>query len=99
MRPCEGSTPVIAFGKGGALETVRGLGVVSDAPTGVFFDVQTSVAIQAAVRRFEDNIDEFIPSSIRRHAEQFSVAVFREKYVEFVDEAVQRWRGEKDVTA
>ena len=92
-------TPVIVFGKGGALETVRGLGVVSDAPTGVFFDAQTSVAIEAAVRRFEDNINEFIPSSIRRHAEQFSAAVFREKYLGFVEEAVRRWQGQKDVTA
>lgn len=91
-------TPVIAFGKGGALETVRGLGVVSDAPTGVFFDAQTSAAIQAAVRQFEVQYDTFVPSQIRQHAERFSVARFRQEYVAFVEAAVSRWQAQRDVT-
>ena len=88
-------TPVIAFGKGGALETVRGLGVVSDAPTGVFFDAQTSEAIQSAVRKFEDHQDEFVFSQIRQHAEQFSVTRFRQEYVGFVDVAVSCWQAQR----
>ena len=91
-------TPVIAFGKGGALETVRGLGVVSDAPTGVFFDAQTSAAIQAAVKQFEAQRDAFVPSQIRQHAERFSVARFRQEYVAFVEAAVSRWQAQRDVT-
>ena len=91
-------TPVIAFGKGGALETVRGLGVVSDAPTGVFFDAQTSVAIQAAVKQFEVQRDAFVPSQIRQHAERFSVVRFRQEYVAFVEAAVSRWQAQRDVT-
>jgi len=92
-------TPVIAFGKGGALETVRGLGVVNDSPTGVFFDAQTSDAIQSAVKQFEAHQHAFVPSSIHHHAQQFDIAVFREKYTGFVDEAVSRWRGQGGAAA
>ena len=92
-------TPVIAFGKGGALETVRGLGMLNDSPTGVLFDAQTIDAIQSAVKQFEANPHAFIPSSIRRHAEQFAVSVFRETFTGFVDDAVRRWRGQSGVVA
>src|SRR6266702_6714791 len=44
-------TPVIAFGRGGALESVVGL--PADRPTGVFFDEQTTDAIIEAVDGFE----------------------------------------------
>lgn len=87
-------TPVIAYGKGGALETVRGLGVVSSAPTGVFFKEQTSADIQSAVGQFETQIAEFLPSQIRQHAEQFSVQRFRQDYVAFVEAAVSRWQSQ-----
>lgn len=43
-------TPVIAFGKGGALETVRGLGVADSEPTGVFFDEQSVTSIICSSR-------------------------------------------------
>lgn len=46
-------TPVITFGKGGALETVRGLGLVDEKPTGLFFAEQSVPAIVEAVGRFE----------------------------------------------
>ena len=45
-------TPVIAYGCGGARETVRPLGG-AHAPTGLFFDEQTPEAVVAAVSRFE----------------------------------------------
>jgi glycosyltransferase involved in cell wall biosynthesis len=65
-------TPVIAYGKGGALETVIGFG---PSATGVFFSEQTIDAIIAAVERFEATpID---PKTCRSHAERFSNAVFR----------------------
>ncbi|HDZ0548998.1 TPA: glycosyltransferase family 4 protein, partial [Klebsiella pneumoniae] len=46
-------TPVIAFGKGGALETIRPLGV--DKPTGLFFQKQTVADIIEAVTNFDNN--------------------------------------------
>lgn len=86
-------TPVIAFGKGGALETVRGLGVVDSTPTGVFFHTQTSLAIVAAVGEFEQHAGAFDPAAIRAHAEQFSVAHFKNAYSRFVHDAVGRWQA------
>ena len=72
-------TPVIAYGKGGALETVSGhLGSASE-PTGLFFGEQTADAIVEAVRRFEKQRDLFLPSACRANAERFSVARFEQE--------------------
>lgn len=71
-------TPIIAFGKGGALETVI------DGKTGVFFFEQTEAAIQRAVEKFEA---EFHPEPhlIRQHAMSFSTERFRAEFKAFVD--------------
>jgi glycosyltransferase involved in cell wall biosynthesis len=74
-------TPVIAYGRGGALETVRGLGAENgpgDA-TGLFFDAQTKEAIQDAVNRFEKQSGAFSPEACRKQALRFSEARFREE--------------------
>ena len=92
-------TPVIAFGKGGALETVRGLGVGGSAPTGVFFNEQSVISIVDAVQRFESEQAQFIPQIIRQHAERFSVANFRTCYTGFVDGAWGRWCSANGVRA
>lgn len=84
-------TPVIAFGKGGALETVRGLDAGRVGSTGVFFNEQSMTSIVDAVQRFESNQTQFVPVTIRQHAERFSVAQFRERYTNFVDRAWDRW--------
>ncbi len=61
--------PVIAYGKGGALETV----VDWPAPdaTGVLYDAQTPEALEAAVQHFEAHEDAFTPAVCRRNAEHF----------------------------
>lgn len=84
-------TPVIAFGKGGALETVRGIDNVGSVPTGVFFNEQSVPSIVNAVERFETSQTQFAPTAIRQHAEKFSVANFRAAYAAFVDQAVLLW--------
>jgi len=77
-------TPVIAFGRGGALETVRGPG--KDKPTGLFFDRQDEDSLIAAVRKFDAMGDAFTPQNCRDHARQFSRAAFREKFLALVEE-------------
>ena len=62
-------TPVIAFGKGGALDTVK------DGVTGTFFEAQTVEAVGAAIKRFGTMTLE--PEKIREHARQFSAERFR----------------------
>ena len=69
--------PVIAYGRGGALETVVGR-PARDA-TGVFFDEQTPEALEAAVRLFEDEEGSFDPQTCRRNAERFGQERFREE--------------------
>ena len=71
-------TPVIAFGKGGSLETVRA------GETGVFFGEQTVESVQEAVRRFETL--SFDPKVVRRHAERFSAPRFRDEFRSFAEE-------------
>jgi glycosyltransferase involved in cell wall biosynthesis len=75
-------TPVIAYGKGGALETVRGLNHTN--PTGLFFNAQTVPAIVAAVQAFEQNQPLFKPATCVEHAANFSAEKFRANLMRFV---------------
>src|SRR6266702_6160547 len=62
-------TPVIAYGRGGALETVNG--VQSASPTGVFFYEQTPEGLRAAVDEFENSCTRFTPENCRENATRF----------------------------
>jgi hypothetical protein len=69
-------TPVIAYGKGGALETV--LDSSHARPTGLFFDEQTTAAIIDAVDGFELGAMKITPADCRANAERFSIKHFRD---------------------
>lgn len=77
-------TPVIAFGKGGALETVNGYG--DENPTGVFFDEQSIDSIISAVEKFEMVSSEITPNNCRKNAEKFSTDRFKKEFYEYVME-------------
>jgi glycosyltransferase involved in cell wall biosynthesis len=79
-------TPVIAFGKGGALETI--VGQDSIAPTGVFFDEQSVPSLTAAVQSFEQSIGRFSPQACRDNALRFSIAAFQHNFKRYLDEQV-----------
>lgn len=66
-------TPVIAYGKGGALETVKDISH-GDAATGVLFDQQTPASLLVALNEFEGR--HFQAHACRQQAEQFSYAHF-----------------------
>jgi glycosyltransferase involved in cell wall biosynthesis len=72
-------TPVIAYGKGGALETVVPLGEAR--PTGVYFAQQTVSAILDAVETFERQRTLITPAACRANAERFSAATFRHSFM------------------
>lgn len=76
--------PVIAYGKGGALETVV------DGKTGLFFGHQDKDSLIEAVKRFEKL--SFDSSVIRKHAEQFDEDVFIEKFKNYVNEKYEQFR-------
>lgn len=63
-------TPVIAFGKGGATETVLPPEECAE-PTGLWFEDQTIDSLVEALQRYEKMETAFDPLKIRRHAEKF----------------------------
>ncbi len=76
-------TPVIAFGKGGTLETVVGLhNSAGNPPTGLFFAEQTVPAVIDAVERFE--AADISPADCRAWAENFSTEVFRNAWRQII---------------
>lgn len=74
--------PVIAFGRGGALETVV------DGVTGLFFDRQTVDSLQSAVDKHAAT--RFDPAVIRAHAERFSRANYRMNMERSVQDKVRQ---------
>lgn len=80
-------TPVIAFGKGGALETVRDLSHPN--PTGLFFNNQTVSSMIEALLQFEQNSDLFTSDNCRHHAALFSTEKFREKITKQIQQFLE----------
>jgi glycosyltransferase involved in cell wall biosynthesis len=80
--------PVIAYGVGGATETVV------DGVTGVFFYEQTPEALIEAVKRFETMT--FDPKAVRKQAEKFGVDVFRREMKQLVSDT---WAAQESDTA
>ena len=81
-------TPVVGYGAGGLLETVKGLG--EESPTGVFFYEQSKQAIKHAVLKFEQNADRISPENCRNNALRFSEGRFRVEFTKFVDDALKK---------
>lgn len=77
--------PVIAFGRGGSLETVRVNDRLGLPDTGVFFDRQDSESVIEAIRRFEMKEDRFSPRDIQKHARKFDKALFKSRMLEVVE--------------
>lgn len=68
--------PVIAYGRGGATETVL------EGVTGVFFDHQTVESLVEAIERFDGQ--KFEPSVCRQNAQRFDASVFRSEMVRLI---------------
>ncbi|MCU1313760.1 MAG: hypothetical protein JWM54_1517 [Acidobacteriaceae bacterium] len=81
--------PVIAFGQGGALESVKGWTLAGRASvatcTGLFFEHQTVASLSEAIREFESVEDQFDPAYIRSHSLRFDTSVFRAAIRNIVD--------------
>jgi len=84
--------PVIAFGRGGATETVRPLGS-AEAPTGVFFAEQTCESLIEAIARFEANRDAFSPEAARANALPFSRQRYERELFGFIDAVLRSSRS------
>lgn len=98
-------TPVIAFGKGGAKETIIGFdreGVnhssakLNDPPTGLFFQQQSVEDIRDAVCWFESHGNLIKPSDCHAHAKKFSPDRFRNEFKQYVDKSWAVFRESSD---
>lgn len=80
--------PVIAFGRGGSLETVR-VGQPDRGPdTGVFFSEQTPESVIDGILRFESKETTFDPKAIQKHAYEFAPEEFVSRFRDFIDVAI-----------
>ena len=83
-------TPVIAFGRGGATETVVPLGVVTpNEPTGVWFAEQTIECLAEAIELFDKRLGDFNPGMARRQALRFNQQRFAGELFAYIDGVLQ----------
>jgi glycosyltransferase involved in cell wall biosynthesis len=88
--------PVIAFGRGGALETIIGFGTNNErspaTSTGLFFWEQSADSLADAILRFESIEKEFSPAFIRSNAQRFDVPRFKAEMYDFIDTSLANHR-------
>ena len=77
--------PVIAFGKGGAKETIL------EGKTGIFFDKQTPDSLAGALKKFENY--QFSSRLIRSHAEKFCLEKFKKEFKAWVIQEYKKYRN------
>lgn len=82
-------TPVIAYGAGGARETVQDLREHGEQGTGIFFKEQTEEALVDAIEKFEVYQGKFNPEYARVHAAEFSPQMFAQRYLDFLNKCIQ----------
>lgn len=84
-------TPVIAYGKGGALETIRGL--ESERPSGCFFHAQDIDSLSEAILVFEARSAEMTPANCLDNALRFGSDRFRTEFEAFVMSKYRSWKA------
>jgi len=80
--------PVIAYNKGGVVETVR------DGIDGVYFNDSTPESLNDSINKFEKM--DFDHIKIRKHAEVFSLANFTDKFTKLIDEYAKEHKNSRD---
>lgn len=89
-------TPVIAYGKGGALETIIGFnGENIEEATGLFFESQTKQSIVDAILMFEKTLGSISPDKCRLNAIRFGPEYFRNEFKEFVDSSYRVFKANR----
>lgn len=76
-------TPVIALGKGGALESVS-------SETGMFFKEPAVSSLQKVIDSFEKSEQNFSSEKISKHAQKFDEKMFQKRLRAFVESVVYR---------
>jgi len=84
-------TPVIAYGKGGAKETI--CGIEDSLPTGLFFNDQSVSSLIQAVQKFEQCRDRIYPVVCRDNASRFSPQRFKQEFSKYVENLLDSFNG------
>ncbi|MBZ5641222.1 MAG: glycosyltransferase [Acidobacteriia bacterium] len=88
--------PVLAFGRGGALETVKSVSLDDvfhpEISTGILFNAQNSETLANTILEFESIESEFSPEAIRCHAQQFDVRNFQSRMKNFISACLEEHR-------
>ena len=87
-------TPVIAYGSGGALETVLDIRQHPETGTGLFFPAQTEASLIEAIESFDRFCGQFNPEMGRSRAAGFHPRVFEQRYLEFIERCEQEFAGD-----
>ncbi|MEB3338725.1 MAG: glycosyltransferase [Leptolyngbyaceae bacterium] len=87
-------TPVIAYGVGGTLETIRDIRQHPTSGTGLLFATQTESSLSEAIELFETHQSHFSSEYIRLHSMQFDVEVFKRRYLSFVEHCYQEFESQ-----
>lgn len=85
-------TPVIAYGAGGALETVRDIRQHQDLGTGLLFFTQSSAALIEAVKTFETLKGAFSPWVCQANATEFAPKIFGDRYLTFLEHCYEDYQ-------
>ncbi|MEP3372658.1 MAG: glycosyltransferase [Maribacter dokdonensis] len=89
--------PVIAYGKGGILETVKGqfpgVKAIDVSFTGVFYKEQNIPSLLNAVDYFDKNSGFFDKEIIRQNAQRFSIERFEIEFKETVETLYKNWKN------
>lgn len=75
-------TPVIAYGRGGARESVI------DGVTGILYPEQSAEGLGRAIDTFEAGVDRFQPDKCRKRAEEFSRERFQGRFLAAIERAL-----------
>ena len=79
-------TPVICFGRGGTLETVK------EGISGLYFMEQNIRELLAAVDKFEQSYDKFEPIKIRENSLKFSRTRFESEIKSYVEKKYEEFK-------
>jgi len=92
--------PVIAYGRGGATETVLGCsegeGRGPETSTGIFFSQQSAESLADAIVRFEAIEKRFSPEFIRSSVLRFDVPRFKKQMYDFLENCLAGTAGDRN---
>jgi glycosyltransferase involved in cell wall biosynthesis len=92
-------TPVIAYGRGGATETILPLHRGHAEPTGLWFEEQTPACLAACLEMFEKHAADFNPHALRLHALYFNRQRFEKEIFDYLIKVIEARQATRALAA